>query len=132
MISLVFAVFLGIFFAIIAVQNPAVVTLQFFDFVFALPLYIIAATSFLAGIFITTLFSLFDRTKFDLAKREHQISNLARTNQSLGYQMQKVQAENQKLREELQEVRAQVRSEKWEGTKQKVKNFFDPIRHNPA
>jgi uncharacterized integral membrane protein len=128
MLSILFAIILGVGFTFVAIQNPNVVPLHFFDYTVILPLYIVAALSFLAGIFVTALSSLFDRTAFDLSKKEHQVENLSKSNQSLQYQMNKVQEENTRLREELHQTKASLRGEKWENTKEKVKNFFTPAR----
>lgn len=129
MLSILFAILLGIAFTFVAVQNPGIVPLRFFDYSIQLPLYIVAALSFLAGICVTALSSLFDRTAFDLSKRETQVANLSKTNESLQYQMNKLNEENVRLREEVKNANAQLRGEKWEHTKQKVRSFFAPSRH---
>lgn len=128
MLSILFAIILGIGFTFVAIQNPNIVPLHFFDYTVLLPLYIVAALSFLAGIFVTALSSLFDKTAFDLSKKEHQVENLSKTNQSLQYQMNKINEENVRLREELHQTKANLRSEKWDATKAKVRNFFTPAR----
>jgi uncharacterized integral membrane protein len=128
MVSILFAIILGIGFTFVAIQNPNVVPLHFFDYTVILPLYIVAALSFLAGIFVTALSSLFDRTSFDLSKKETQVANLSKSNQSLQYQMNKVAEENTRLRQELHDTRVHLRGERWEHTKDRVKNFFKPVR----
>jgi len=130
MLSILFAIILGIGFTFVAIQNPNVVPLHFFDYTVILPLYIVAALSFLAGIFITALSSLFDRTAFDLSKKEAQVSNLSKSNQSLQYQMNKINEENARLREEISTTKANLRGEKWENTKERVRNFFRPLRQH--
>lgn len=128
MVSILFAIILGIGFTFVAVQNPNVVPLHFFDYTIILPLYVVAALSFLAGIFVTSLSSLFDRTALDLSKKATQVENLSKSNQSLQYQMNKLAEENTRLQRELHDTKANLRGEKWEHTKDRVRNFFKPVR----
>jgi len=131
MISLVLAIALGLVFTFAALQNPQMVTIRFFDFATNLPLYIIGAMSFLAGIFITSLFSLFDGTTSALYQREGQVHHLSRANESLQHQAQRLANENAELRDQLANTRGRLRGEQWQSTKERIKNFFNPVRHHP-
>ncbi len=131
MLSLILAIVLGIAFTFVAIQNPTIVPVRFFDLALNLPLYIFGALTFLGGLAIAALFSLFDTagTAFDLHKRDSQINALSKDTQNLQYHIQKLTNENQELRSELHQTRSQVRSEQFENTKERIKNFFRPARH---
>lgn len=132
MLSIVLAVILGIAFTAVALQNPGVVPVNFFGVSFGLPLYVFAAFSFLAGTFITLLFSLFDRTSFglELHDKDSRIREATKANQNLQAQMQRLAAENAEIRHNLNEAQALLRREKVETTKAGIKNFVDRVKHS--
>ncbi len=132
MISIVFAILLGIGFTVVASQNPGNVTLTMFDTIFTLPLYLFTALSFLTGIFISSIFHLFDSlgAAFDVNDRETQIKALTKENRNLQEQMQGMINENMKLKEELGKTKEVVHAQKVENTKQNFKNFFGRIRQS--
>ncbi|SRR5258706_2078593 len=134
MISLILAIVLGIAFTFVAIQNPTSVPIRVFDLFFTLPLYIFGALSFLGGLAVASLFSLFDSagTAIDLHARDSKINALSKDTQNLQYHIQKLTDENQRLQNELQSTRANIRAEKFENAKERIKNFFRPIRHTTA
>lgn len=133
MLSLILAIILGIAFTFVAVQNPTIVPVTVFDLAVNLPLYVFGALTFLGGLAIASLFSLFDTagTVIDLHARDSQINALSKDTQNLQSHIQKLTNGNQELRDELQKTRANIRTEKFENTKERIKNFFRPVRHNP-
>lgn len=132
MLSIVLAILLGIGFTVVASQNPANISLSVFDTILTMPLYLFGALSFLLGIFLSTLFHLFDfaGTATEINTRDTQLRNVAKTNENLQYQLQKLTDENMRLRNELGVERTALREERVENTKQGIRNFFSRIRHS--
>lgn len=62
MMSLILAVILGVIFTLVATQNPNLVDINFFGYNFNFPLYVIGALSFLAGLFVSLVFTIFNST----------------------------------------------------------------------
>lgn len=131
MITLLLAVAIGIFFTLVAVDNSQLSTLNVFGIVFSLPLYLVAALSFLIGALVTSLSSIFDwtQTAFDLRKREKNLNSTVRINEALQTDIQKLQNENTKLKEELDHLKIEERDRKNTERKEYVKNFFHKLTH---
>jgi uncharacterized integral membrane protein len=123
MTSIFIAIILGILFTAIAVQNPTAVPVNLFGAAFTLPLYFVAAVSFLFGSMIAYIFHLFDKTSttLDIRSRESRIRDLSETNHDLQVQVERLSAENS-------ELRGVARNEKFEAKKQQVKNMFGRMK----
>ncbi len=131
MISIVLAIILGLIFTLVAVQNPTVVTVNAFTISVDLPLYVIAALSFLGGVFITLIFSLFETTTtaLDIHSRDSKIHNFQKLTDDLQSHMSNLREENTKLKEQLRLKSNEVRQEKVAATKQNIRDWFGRLRH---
>ena len=132
MLTLILAVVLGIVFSILASENPSIISLSIFGAVLALPLYIIIALSFLGGIVIVSVISLFDMTTtaFSLQNKESKIREVAKTNQTLQLQLQKISEENARLKQEVIDTRNELKETRLNQKKDSIKNFFGKIRQS--
>lgn len=132
MLSIILAVILGIIFTFVATQNPAITSVNFFNYTLSLPLYVVGALAFLCGIFLTLLLTLFQSTAnfFDLQGKENKIRQFEKSNNTLVKENAALRAENQKLQENISKKASDLRAEKVEHTKERVKGFLGRVKHN--
>lgn len=114
MISIILAVILGIVFAALAIQNPSFVPVNLFGLSFNVPLYLLAAITFILGSLLTMVFYLFDRARqgITIHNMDTKVNEIAEDNHALRNQLQKVSLENERLRLALSETKGEVREEK--------------------
>lgn len=131
MLAFILSVVLAIFFTSVGLQNPTLVPVSFFNYSFTLPLFFVAAVSFLTGVIVTFLFHLVDRTAatIDTNAVTTQLRDLNRGNENLRYQVQELANENANLRSQLGNTQANLRGERVENTKEGIKSFFGRLRH---
>src|SRR3989344_1973509 len=131
MLTITLAVFLGILFTLVASQNPPDVNVNIFGYLLTIPIYMVSAASFLAGIMVTSIFNILDLTaaNFDLRKREDTIKNVAKNNQNLQKEIQRLDDENIKLRENLDRVQADFREKLLDQRRENIKKIINKIRH---
>ncbi len=131
MVSVILAVALGILFTFLALENPAMVPVNFLGFFITLPIYIIAAIVFLSGIVVTLFFHIFDSlgSSIDLNSKESELKSALKTNQELTSQNQKLAIENTSLQEKLNNANSKLNKNKMEAAGQKINNFFDKVKH---
>lgn len=131
MLTLLFAILLGMLFAVLATQNPQMVSVQVWDSAFLVPLYIVAGFSFAVGLLLATFFhaigSLFSWV--DGRSQDSRVHQFAKNNQQLLRDIEKLRVTNARLREELEHTRENLRKQTRETTTQSVKNLVGRVRH---
>ncbi len=130
MSTLIIIVLYGLAFAYFATQNTAGVVVKLGDYIWTLPLYVVAFGSLLAGLLVSWIISVIN-SLLDWSegrKMETAYQDTRQTVYDLSKRVHDLELENTHLRTLVNERPVQ----KTEVTEEKPKGFFRRLRHNPS